>query len=232
MKSICYVVDDNYHDLAINSIECCMNISKQDIQYYILGNITNKHTYVKYIDLPSQLKNTHIIDQKYHLPEIMNSLGVDKFLYLDADTIPLKCPGVLIDTDISRVCVGGCLHMFCNNWEQALLWSDTKDGGVTRSYIPNENMSDIFMNAGVILFNTREYISQDILSRYLFLKSKAKLPYPGDEWFFNYAVINKRKILDSRWNWHPTQETTQWTRPYIIHDLGTSTRKPRHSSIY
>ena len=232
MKTVCYVVDDNYHDLAIHSIECCKRVAKQDLRYFILGNITNKHTGVNYITPPAQLKNVHVIDQKYYLPEIMYDLNVEKYLYMDADTVPVRCPGTLIDTDISSFCVGCCSHMFYNDWNQALEWSDTIDNGTTRSFIPQENLFDKFTNVGVILFNVKDYLNNDILSRYLFLKSKSKLPYPGDEWFFNYAVINRRLILDSRWNWHPTQETTQWTRPYIIHDIGKTIRKPRHSTAY
>jgi len=232
MRTICYVVDDNYHDLAIHSIECCRSVAKQDFRYYIIGDITNKHIDVNYIRPPDHLDNVHIIDQKYYLPSVMHELNINKYLYLDADTVPVKCPSTLIDTDITSLCVGGCLHMFYSNWSQALDWSDSIDNGITRSFIPQESMNDGFINVGVLLFNTREYINKNILSRYMFLKSKAKLPYPGDEWFFNYAVMNQTKILNSQWNWHPTRETTQWTRPYIIHDIGETTRKPKHSSVY
>ena len=230
---ICYIVDDNYHDLALSSIESARKNCTQELQFHILGNIEAQSSGINYIDVPSSLADLHILDYRAVLPHIMTDNGITKFLYLDADTTPMVCLSKLIELHIDdNNVVAGCTSSTSRNFKEAIQWTNSRDFNYFKEHVPDIHLDATFINTGVLLFDCIRYVDENILSDYLVHKANCNLPYPVDEWIFNLSIMGRCKFIDNRWNSHPGENDKQWRRPYIIHDIGISSRKPRHSSTY
>jgi len=80
-RHVCYIVDNTFHELALNSIEHARKCSNVELQVHILGNIDNKSQDINYIDIPSDFSDLHVLDYRAKLPYRMLELGITKFLY-------------------------------------------------------------------------------------------------------------------------------------------------------
>ena len=231
-RHVCYIVDNTFHELALNSIEHARKCSNVELQVHILGNIDNKSQDINYIDIPSDFSDLHVLDYRAKLPYRMLELGITKFLYLDADTQPVVCLSKLIDINLDKEVVAGCEQPWSNKFRDAVKWAASRDYIDFEQQLTEEQLDNTFINTGVLLFDCINYVNEHILDKYLKHKSNCHLQHPVDEWIFNLAVLDKCKIIDKRWNWHPTNNNKKWSRPYIIHDVGKTMRKPRHSTVY
>lgn len=229
---VCYIVDQEYHSLALKSINSAKKVSKKHINFYIIGDIKNKKQGINYISPPEYMNNLHIVDWYANLPEIMINYGIKKCLYLDADTIVCKCLSRLIDTDMDRFCVAGVQHPKQKNCIDLLRRAKKIDEGDLLKNFKRDLYYEKCINAGVVLFNNQEYVKQRCFEKYIHLKEKSKLPFPGDETYFNLTVAGKIKFVDKRWNVCGIHSLGTWQRPYIMHFLDKSPNKPNHTSSY
>jgi hypothetical protein len=231
-RHVCYIADNTFHELALKSIKHAIKHSNTKLHFHILGNIDNKSQGIDYINIPDSFSELHVLDYRAKLPYLMLERGISKFLYLDADTQPVVCLSKLIDIDTEGNVIAGCEQPWCNKFRDAVEWANSRDYNDFEQQLSEEHLDNTFINTGVLLFNCVKYVNEQILDAYLKHKSNCHLQHPVDEWIFNLAVIDRCKIIDKRWNWHPVNVNKQWQRPYIIHDVGKTSRKPGHSTIY
>ena len=231
-RHVCYVADNIFHELTLNSIEHARRCSNVELHVHILGNIDNKSQYINYIEVPDEFSELHVLDYRAILPHLMLKLGITKFLYLDADTQPVVCLSKLIDIDLGKNVVAGCEQSWSNKFRDAVEWTTTHGYDDFEQQLTERQLDSTFINTGVLLFDCVNYVDEQILYKYLEHKSNCHLQHPVDEWIFNLAVLDRCKIIDKRWNWHPVDNKKKWTRPYIIHEIGKTMRKPRHSTVY
>ena len=114
--NICYMINEKYMPLTMKSIENlkrCFRSKKHQLKIYIIGiddfDVPDDVTFIKsdYTDLP-------ILWQRVYMPEM---LGVDKFIFIDSDTIAMTCVSKLWDIDIGDNILAAAQHLQCQTFE-------------------------------------------------------------------------------------------------------------------
>ena len=148
-RHVCYIVDNAFHELALDSIEHVRKCSDVELHVHILGNINNKSQNINYIDVPSNFSELHVLDYRAKLPHYMLELGITKFLYLDADTQPVACLSRLIDIDLGKNVVAGCEQPWSNKFRDAVVWAGDRDYNDFEQQLTEEQLDNTFINTGV-----------------------------------------------------------------------------------
>lgn len=239
--NIAFCTDSNYLEyvaIAIKSIQ--LNNLHNSIQFYVfLYDVPKSELKIfQKLDAPIEIltidqqeiekyqnehKLKHINRSMYIrllVPRLL--LGkVDKFIYLDADTLCFKDISSIKQVDIDTV--------IC-----AVVSDSLKQQNVAKNVSRLKLNSANYFNSGFLYINTKNWCEFDVENKVnaILLNPQSKLIYP-DQDALNLVLQNHVKFIDCRWNylftWMTESEKEQFfyhedTLPYIIHFTGA--RKP------
>lgn len=214
-----YILYHKYN-ISVNSIEKFCDFFTKTFQYMQLKII--------FIDISLYLENNHMNFQKpikriseatYYRLFLDEYIKEDKLLYLDCDTIVLEDVLNLWQVDISNYLFSAC----CD-----------RGSILFREYISNalKTNPDTYFNAGVILFNLKEYHKRKIKNKCVqLLNSKTNFHY-ADQDILNICGDEQTLLLNNYWNkqWNDLafpekyNDKQDWSEVGIIHY--TTAKKP------
>lgn len=220
------MINNQYLPLTLKSmdhIRSRFKSTKHHLHFYIVGiepiDISGKDiTFIlsQHTDMP-------ILWARVHLPEM---LGVDKFIFIDSDTITLTCISRLWDVDLQGNILGAAVHCACptfgdlvNNWR-------------AMNFKPfNDELHLPYFNCGVMMIDSDKWLNSNIPTKCLeaiqLYKHTRHRGY--DEPGFNYILKNQWKQLDQKWNYLPLPGK-RVKACHILHYYGEyPTGTPRHS---
>lgn len=224
------MIDNNYLPLTLKSIDYMRDKfkSKQHkLHFYIVG--------IEQIDISgddmtfilSPYKDMPILWARVHLPEI---LGVDKFIFIDSDTITLTCISRLWEIDLEDKIIGACVHCACPTFGDLLLnWRAMN----IKPFDEPEYQHLPYFNCGVMVIDSNKWISNKMPEKCLdSIMTYNHTRYRGyDEPGFNYALRDDWKQLDQRWNYLPLPGKPM-KACHILHYYGEyPTGTPRHDKF-
>ena len=220
------MIDQAYLNLTLESIDhirTSFRSKKHTLHFYIIGiddfEVPDDITYIKstYTDLP-------ILHQRVYIPKM---LGVDRVIFIDSDTITMKCISKLWDIDLDGNVLGACQHCECDTFGRLLHnWR-------TLQFAPfvNVDKNAPYFNCGILLIDCKQWIQQQLDIKCLDMINLYKhTKYRGyDEPGFNLVLLDKWKMLNKKWNYLPRPDE-KYTRCYILHYYGEyPTGTPRHN---
>jgi lipopolysaccharide biosynthesis glycosyltransferase len=239
--NIAFCTDNNYLEyvaIAIKSIQ--LNNLHNSIQFHVfLYDVPqNELEIFQKLDAPVEIQ---IIDQKdiekyqneHRLKHINRSMyirllvprlllnKVDKFIYLDADTLCFKDISSIKQIDIDSV--------VC-----AVVSDSLKQQNIDKNINRLKLNSEHYFNSGFLYINTKNWCEFDVENKVnaILLNPQSKLVYP-DQDALNLVLQKQVKFIDYKWNylftWMTESEKEQFfyhedTLPNIIHFTGA--RKP------
>lgn len=209
--NIMYAADDNYAEIMCVSILSLLKVNSDvsEINFYLvedgikrdniqrLKNLISEYgrkvEFIKKPNIRGMLGNDLLTlrwsDSAYarlFLKELFGeSTKIDKLLYLDCDTIIVDSLKELWNTDISDCLGAACLECM-SNWHKKIVGAGKKDN---------------YVNTGMILFNVKKWIEDDIqtLCANFIKKHNGKTEYV-DQGVINGTVSNYFKIVNPRYN--------------------------------
>lgn len=223
--NICYMINEKYMPLTMKSIENlkrCFRSKKHQLKIYIIGiddfDVPDDVTFIKsdYTDLP-------ILWQRVYMPEM---LGVDKFIFIDSDTIAMTCVSKLWDIDIGDNILAAAQHLQCQTFGQLIKNWPSMD----RSPF-NKDPELPYFNCGVMMIDCKRWIDGDYANKCLdAIKLYTDTPHWGyDEPGYNHVLKHKWYQLSTKWNYLPLSDKNRKI-PYILHYYGEyPTGTPRHN---
>lgn len=229
------VASDNHYAILIaallKSIEI-NHVSDEHIDFYIIDDGISKNNKLKIENVISG--NTISIfwfEKKSIIPEGLTipvdksafplttylrlfapyalSADVEKFIYLDVDTIVMKDISLLWNTDLNNHTIGAVLDVGktvdCEwggipNYKELGLSSDTK-----------------YFNAGVMLIDVKKWRAENVSEKVInTLRIYSEHVVLVDQYGLNVVFANKWQELDPKWNWFAFKENED---PSLIHFL-------------
>lgn len=219
------MINEAYLSLTMKSIENLKKFfrsSKHELRIYIIGidefAVPDDITFVKseYTDMP-------ILWQRVYIPQM---LGVDRFIFIDSDTIAMTCISKLWDIDIGDNVLAAAQHLQCGTFGELVRnWPSMNNE-------PFNNEPDLpYFNCGVMMIDGNKWIEGNYADKCLdAIKLYRNTPHWGyDEPGFNYILKNKWYHLNTKWNYLPLRGRSR-TVPYILHYYGEyPAGTPRHN---
>lgn len=208
--NIMYAADDNYAEIMGVSIKSLIeNNREEDLCFYIVTdkisqcNINNLQEMIeisgnKVIFIPKpdihslvgvDLKTLRWSDSAYSRLFLKEIFGInpeiDKLLYIDCDTLIVGKLKDLWNTDIEDYLGAACLECMSN----------------MHKYIIGAKRNDNYINTGMILFNVKKWIHEDIQKKCVAMiqKYNGKTEYV-DQGVINGTVSNRFKLVSPRYN--------------------------------
>lgn len=225
--NICYAPNENYAGLtAVSMVSVLKNAgSNDDIRFIIMyskGNLSKKSLLginkvkeirdceIKYIEIdPDEFSDFPTVNwitteawYRVKIPQLCSEC--EKVLYLDCDTIVLNSLDSLFKTDLNCKLVG----VVCKNYKGYLNLKD-----------------NLYFNSGVILFNIKECLKQDLygaVRRYV--KANKNNIRCADQDVLNAVTDGGKFCLDAEYNYcegyfrHLEYKTMD--NPKIVHFVG------------
>tara|TARA_R110002110_G_scaffold255280_2_gene471081 strand:+ start:1080 stop:1682 length:603 start_codon:yes stop_codon:yes gene_type:complete len=180
-----------------------------------IDNITDPREGIIYIKSPY---NEPIDHQRVYIPQL---LGVDKFIFLDSDTIIMTCMYKLWSIDMNSKALLACPSYHIKTLSEMY---DIYD-------IPTHDVVDLnaaYFNIGVMVIDSlawdRMSLTQAVkASLNLYQDCRcSKIAEPA----YNIALYNKWHEIDESWNYHPRDF---YKKVNILHYYGQNFgKKPRH----
>lgn len=168
---------NSWHQKKIKRLEKFYNNLKIHFIYIDKNNFKNFKLNIKYISLETYFR--------FIIPNILKE---NKCLYLDADTIVIKNLDELYDTDISEYYCAGSDDLFIENIDYK------KEIGLSAE--------DLYINAGVILFNLEKMRENKIADLLLHNTEKySNIIKYQDQDILNITCKNHILKLDSIYNY-------------------------------
>lgn len=213
---IVFTTDDNYIPflcVSINSI-CKNNKSNHFLNFYIfhdglsddnikaLNSFNSEFSQILLVNVQDKINK--IIDKlcvrdnyskaiyyRFFIPEILADF--DKAIYLDCDVVVLDDIFNLYKTVLGKNLVGATIDEAVYN---STLFID-----YTSKYL-NIPLNKYF-NSGVLLFNCKEFRSQQVFNKFLSLIDTVKFKVAPDQDYLNVLCQNKVKYIQKGWNKMP-----------------------------
>ena len=223
--NICYMINQTYLPLTLTSIEHVKKFfrsKKHELKFFIIGiddfKVPDDIEFIKsdHIDMP-------ILWQRVYMPQM---LGVDKFIFIDSDTIAMTCISKLWKMDLKDNVLAAAQHLQCRTFGQLVAnWPPLN--------MPpfNDELDLPYFNCGVMMIDSNKWIDGNYHEQCLdAIKLYSKTRYWGyDEPGYNYVLKNKWLQLDTRWN-HLPITGRDMIKPYILHYYGEyPAGTPRHN---
>lgn len=240
--NIAFCTDKNYLEyvaIAIKSVQ--LNNLKNKIQFHVFLYDVPDCEIEKFNQLDAQIK-IHTIPQQalekyqdeHQLKHLNRSMyirllvprllekAVDKFIYLDADTLCFDDLSSITDIDIDSV--------VC-----AVVSDSLKPHSIAKNVARLNLNTQTYFNSGFMYINAKNWCEFDVENKVnstLSSESEIKLIYP-DQDALNIVLQNQVKFIEPKWNylytWMNEQEKEHFfydkqTLPYIVHFTGA--RKP------
>lgn len=218
--AIVYATNVNYVPYTSVSIQSIIETASKTNEYDIyvfhsgieeyreqmLEGMSTKNITIKCIniqELSNQMQDLYIrahyskeMYYRWYIPEILPQYK--KVLYIDCDTVAIKDVKELFNTDLGNKVIGGIVNI-CDPFTRLRL---RKDFSI---------LSEKYINSGILLINTREFILNKIKKecfRLVNILENGTLICP-DQDVINIACKDRIMLLDDKWNvqWHH-----QWDR--------------------
>lgn len=216
---VVYAVDDNYAPFLGVSLKSIIKnaCGDYDLKVYILNTgITevNKDRILKiakdteigvsveFVDVADRMDKikgkTHLRDYytnaiyyRIFIPSLFSQY--EKVIYLDCDIVLLTDVEKLYDTDLGNNIVAA-VH------EEAMSWFDCF-GTYSERYlgVPRNE----YFNSGLLVINTKEYLKEEIETKFINLMLSYKMEVAPDQDYLNVLLHGKTKLLDIGWNKTP-----------------------------
>lgn len=224
--NICYMINHAYLNLTLESIQHIKKSFKSKnhtLKFYIIG-IDDFDTPEGIEFIKSPYGNMPILHQRVYIPELLN---VDRVIFIDSDTITLRCISKLWETDLQNNVIGACQHCECDTFGRLLHnWR-------TMQFSPYTDVDKKlpYFNCGVMLMDCKKWREQQLDIKCLQAIDLYKhTRYKGyDEPGFNLVLLDKWKMLNKKWNYLPSPDES-YTRCYILHYYGEyPAGTPRHN---
>jgi lipopolysaccharide biosynthesis glycosyltransferase len=218
--NICYLITDNFHSLTLESISYIRRFYKgvPDLKFYIVhvDDITEKVEGIIYIKSPYDLPIDH---QRIYLPQL---LDVDKFIFLDSDTVTMTCINKLWCIDMESTPI-----IACPSYHIRTLGDMYSIYGIPP--VDNVPSDMLYFNIGMMVIDCIEWerlnlsgLVKKALEGYSNNKKCAKIAEPA----FNIALHDKWQEVEESWNYCPRDK---YKKPNILHYYGQNFgEKPRH----
>lgn len=134
-------------------------------------------------NLPSSLEITTAMYYRLIIPEFLYNI-TEKVLYLDSDILCFNNFGNLFEIEFKNNLIAAVNDEF-------VLIKDKESLNIKKT--------TPYFNSGVILFNTKEWIKNDILTKFINLINKRKYYYP-DQDVLNIILEDKVQFLTKQFN--------------------------------
>lgn len=208
--NICYVINERFHRLTQESIRYINKFfksAKYKLDFYIITKdkhlITDNIHYV-YIDHDEPICHTRV-----RIPEL---LDVDRCIFLDSDTICMRCISHLWEVNLHDNPLGACKHhIFKTIGEMFDLYRMELD--IYLHTMP-------CFNCGVLLFDCKMWRDMDLTQACMrqFKTYKHSSHYKKDEPAMNVFFNNCVTYIDERWNYCPRPAGV--LNPFLLHYYG------------
>ncbi|MBP2281074.1 lipopolysaccharide biosynthesis glycosyltransferase [Psychrobacter sp. PL19] len=241
-NTLAFCVDENYLPYALFVAEqfiylhpelpCDICICLTDIDK-VPKNFRN--TQIRFIELSISGIDSLPVGQlslaAYHrlfLPQIFENT-YKYIIYLDADTYINKPFYDDLLKYISRMKKDFCVAASADIMELKFRSSFDKKPRIVDLYVKTYHQFEhIYRNSGVLVFNTKNYVIQDVLNQVFdYAVDNADRLQCHDQSALNGALLNNIELLPFGFNWQInklTYEFTDTVNPYIIHFI--SNNKP------
>lgn len=228
--NICYLITPNFIDLTLESIHYIRKFYRHrelELNITIVGssefnksqiNILNKRD-IKYIQFP--IEGLPICHQRAYLPEILN---VDKFIFLDSDTVAMTCISKLWELPMMNNIIAACQHHCIPTFHEMRK-------RYKFNFAPFTSLDGIFFNCGVMVIDCNQWKLnmctdkiKDVFETYRYTDHWKK-----DEPCFNVVLKDRWLVLNDSWNYFPRG---QFKKANITHFYGQKvTQKPVHRAF-
>ena len=135
-----------------------------------------------------------------------------KVLYLDSDTITLCDISKIFNTKLVKTIAA---------------LKEPKHPTQKKLYIGNPKLKRF--NSGVMLFNTKKYVSKDYLKKIIITSKKFKDKW-GDQPAANYIFRNDIKYINGKWNYLDKSDPKKIKKKMILHFNNFKPWKINHNS--
>ena len=213
---IVFSVDDNYAPLLGVTLQSIKENKSDEYFYNIfilntgigeenlktLGKYTQDNVRVSFVDVSNELKK--IADKiclrdyytcttyfRFFIPELFPDY--DKVLYLDCDIVLLDDVANLYNHDIDNYLLGAIPEDIMPSHQA---FTDYVEKGLG---IDVNN----YFSAGIILINSKEFRSQNIINQLIDMLGKFKFEVTQDEDYLNVVCKDKVKYIHQGWNKAP-----------------------------
>ena len=207
--NICYVINEKFHDMtlySVNQIKKFFKCKTTQLKFYIITYDKITSDQAEYVYMEREMPICHI---RPRIPDILN---VDKCIFLDSDTICMKCISMLWNLDLQGKSTGVVQHhMFKNVGDMFDLYRLQLDGDISNAPC---------FNCGVMVFDCIKWKQLDLTQLCVsqFEKYKNTVHYRRDEPGLNVVLRNHVTFIDERWNYCPRHNSK--LVPYILHYYG------------
>ncbi|RYE55297.1 MAG: glycosyltransferase family 8 protein [Sphingobacteriales bacterium] len=199
-----YIIDDGISAKNKAKIENTIQSKNITIRWFEKKEIIPKGVTIP-VDSSAFPLTTYLrLFAPYALPD-----DVERFIYLDVDTILVKDISTLWYTDLRGFTIGAVLDLGktvdCSwggipNYKELGLSADTK-----------------YFNAGVMVIDVVRWREQDISTKVIdALRTYAEHVVLVDQYGLNVVFANNWEELDPKWNWFAFQEDEN---PHLVHFL-------------
>lgn len=208
--NIVYATDRNYAPICAASISSLLENNKavKELNIFLFGDnleedehklekIASKYgRTIKIIQSDPIVQNFETMD----VPKVNGSYSayvrlaasenldyIDKFIYLDCDTLILNSLEELWNTDLDGYAVGGVSDVMSSRCNLAL----------------GRKLYDLYINSGVLLVNAKYWRNNNVLEKMIIDLKKYKLDYTAtgsDQEMINYSLSNKIYKLPLKYN--------------------------------
>lgn len=218
---IAFAVDDKYIRPAGVCIHSILKNNKNEIFHFHIFTTsinTNDLTKIKELNLEkssliihifsenifNELQTTTTISQSMYyrliIPHVLHNI-VDNVIYLDADIL----------------CFGNIHHLINIELKENII-AAVPDEHIELDYINKLGINILtpYFNSGMMLINTKAWVSNCILEKFMPLIHKRKYEYP-DQDVLNILLCEKIKILPKHYNYIHTENNKLINDPLFVH---------------
>lgn len=199
-----YIIDDGISGTNKNKIENSINTNTISIYWFDKKSIIPSGMSIPVDNSAFPLTTYLRLFAPYALPK-----DVERFIYLDVDTIVMKDISLLWNADLQGRTIGAVIDVGKT--------VDCAWGGIPNYKDLGLLPSTKYFNAGIMLIDVVKWIEQDISKQVIdALRTYAEHVVLVDQYGLNVVFANQWLELDPRWNWFATFEHQD---PFIIHFL-------------
>lgn len=232
--AICSVLENKSEDVSVKIYILHSGLKRQNVAYF--KNIVEKysHAVLTLIHVGEQFSNSQELSKiskamyyRLLIPEIVKDL--DKAIYLDCDTVVIRCLSDLYKIDLQDNYVaavqspGGNKKRIAINktsGEKVQFFYYLKNLGMKEEYIEN-----YYINSGVLVFNCRKYRQDYLLYKMQKIIDGANYLFAPDQDVISTVTQDRKVILSLEWNF-------QTTLPHVKDSDTLKEWMAAHSSYY
>lgn len=202
-----YANDDDFFDVFI----LFDKLSQKSM--LLLKTLENEHCKISFIDVNKWIDEKVMLDRGYVskntyfriiAPLVLSNK--ERFIYVDSDMIINKRIRDLYSIDLKDKTIAAVRN-----------WSTKNELAYVEKELEISN--NTYFNAGIVLFDVKKYLKNDISEKCIKLLKNKQYKY-FDQDILNIVLKDEVMLVDPRWNvvWHPV------STPGVMDDLPKSTK--------